>query len=43
MLKEVRRSWPEEDFVLKRVENAVLWTYVMEDLNGEEIVGTVRV
>ena len=25
---------------LKKVKNTVLWTYVIDDLNGEEIVGT---
>ena len=26
-------------FVIKNVKNTVLWTYVVSDLNGEEIVG----
>ena len=26
-------------FVIKKVKNTVLWTYVVSDLNGEEIVG----
>ena len=30
-------NWPEEVFVIK---NTVPWTYVMNDLNGEEITGT---
>ena len=30
-------NWSEEVFVIK---NTVTWTYVMNDLNGEEIVGT---
>ena len=30
----------EEVFVIKKVINIVLWTYVTSDLNGEEIVGT---
>ena len=30
----------EEDFVIKKVKNAVLWTYVVSDLNGGEIVVT---
>ena len=30
----------EEVFVIKKVENTVPWTYVINDLNGEEIVGT---
>ena len=30
----------EEVFVIKKVKNTVLWTYVINDLNGKEIVGT---
>ena len=30
----------EEDFVVKKVKNIVQCTYFMNDLNGEEIVGT---
>ena len=26
--------------MIKKVKNAVLWTYVINDLNGKEIVGT---
>ena len=33
-------SWSEEVFVIKKVKNTVLWTYVINDLNGEEITGT---
>ena len=33
-------NWSEEIFVVKRIENAVPWTYVISDLNGEEIVGS---
>ena len=32
--------WWEEVFVIKEIENTVLWTYVIKDLNGEEIIGT---
>ena len=32
-------SWFEEDFVIKKDKNTVPWTYVINDLNGEEIVG----
>ena len=32
-------NWSEV-FVIKNVKNTVLWTYVIEDLNSEEIVGT---
>ena len=30
----------EEVFVIKKVKNKVLWTYVINDLNSEEIIGT---
>ena len=32
-------NWPEEVFVIKKVENTVPWTYVISDLKGGEIVG----
>ena len=31
----VRRS-----FVISKTKNTVSWTYVINDLNGEEIIGT---
>ena len=33
-------SWSEEDFVIKKVKNTVPWTYVINDLNGDDIIGT---
>ena len=33
-------NWSEDVFVIKKVKNTVPWTYVINDLNGEEIVGT---
>ena len=33
-------NWPEEVLVIKEVKNTVPWTYVINDLNGEEIIGT---
>ena len=33
-------NWSEEVFVIKKVKNNVPWTYVINDLNGEEIIGT---
>ena len=27
-------------FVIEKGENAVPWTYVISDLNGEEVIGT---
>ena len=38
--KRYAPNWSEEAFVIKKVKNIVPWTYVIEDLNGEEIVGT---
>ena len=32
-------NWSEEIFVSK-IKNTVPWTYVIDDLNGEEIIGT---
>ena len=32
-------NWPEEVNVIKNVKNTSPWTYVISDLNGEEIVG----
>ena len=32
-------NWSEEIFVIKKVKNTVPWTYVIDDLNGEEIIG----
>ena len=38
--KEYALHWSEEVFVIKKVKNTVLWTYVIMDLNSEDIVGT---
>ena len=32
-------NWLEEVFVIKNVENTVPWTYVISNLNGDEIIG----
>ena len=32
-------NWSEEIFVIKKIKNTVPWTYVIDDLNGEEITG----
>ena len=32
-------NWSEEIFVIKEIKNTVPWTYVINDLNGEEIIG----
>ena len=33
-------NWSEEVFVISKIKNTVLWTYVINDLNGEEITGS---
>ena len=33
-------NWSEEIFIIKKIKNTVPWTYVLNDLNGEEIIGT---
>ena len=32
-------NWSEKDFVIEKVKNTVPWTYVINDPNGEEIIG----
>ena len=32
-------NWSEEVFVVSKIKNTVPWTYVVSDLNGEEITG----
>ena len=33
-------NWSEEVFIISKIKNTVPWTYVVNDLNGEEIIGT---
>ena len=33
-------NWSEEIFVVSKIKNTVPWTCVINDLNGEEIIGT---
>ena len=33
-------NWSEEVFLIKKIKNTIPWTYVINDLNGEEIIGT---
>ena len=33
-------NWSEEVFVVNKIKNTVPWTYVINDLNGEEISGS---
>ena len=38
--KEYTPNWSEEVFVVSKIKNTVPWTYVINDVNGEEIIGT---
>ena len=33
-------NWSEEIFVIKKIKNTVPWTYIINDLNDKEIIGT---
>ena len=33
-------NWSEEIFVISKIKNTVPWAYVLNDLNGEQIIGT---
>ena len=37
--KRYTPNWSKEVFVIKKVKNTVPWAYVINDLNGEEIIG----
>ena len=32
-------NWSEEIFIIKKIKNTVPWTFVLNDLNDEEIIG----
>ena len=38
--KDYTQNWSEEVFVIKEIKNTVPWTYIINDLNAEEITGT---
>ena len=38
-LKFYTPNWSREVFVIKKVKNTSLWIYVINDVNGKEIVG----
>ena len=38
--KRYTPNWSEEVFVLKEIKNTVPWTYIINDLNDEQITGT---
>ena len=33
-------NWPEEVFVISKIKSTVPWTYVINDLNGKDIIET---
>ena len=33
-------NWSEDVFVINKIKNTVPWTYIISDLNGEEITGS---
>ena len=33
-------NWSEEVFIISKIKNTVPQTYVINDINGEEIIGT---
>ena len=38
--KRYAPNWSEEIYVVKKVKTIVSWTYVINDLNGEKIIGS---
>ena len=38
--KRYTPNWSKEVFVISKIKNAVPWTYVINDFNGEEITGS---
>ena len=40
LAKSIAPNWSEEVFMIKNAKDTVLWAYVIEGLNREEIFGT---
>ena len=38
--KDYISNWSEEIFVINKIQNTVHWTYLINALNGEEIMGS---
>ena len=38
--KRYMPNWSEEVFISSKIKNTIPWTYIINDLNGEEIIGT---
>ena len=34
-------NWSEEIFIIKKIKKPIPWTYVLNDVNSEEIIGTL--
>ena len=34
------RNWSEEIFVIRKIQNTVPWTYLINDLSGEKVMGS---
>ena len=41
LLLNITPNWSEELLVIKKVKNIVPWTYVINDLNSDEIIETI--
>ena len=39
--KSYTPNWSEKIFVIKKIKSTVRWTYVINDLNGQETIGTL--
>ena len=39
MAKGYTQNWLEKVFIVRKIKDAVPWTYVISDLNGEKITG----
>ena len=33
-------NWLEEVFIISKIKNVAPWTYIINDVNGEEIIGS---
>ena len=38
--KAYKPNWSDEAFVVSKIKNTVPWTYIINDVKGEEIIGT---
>ena len=34
-------NWSKEDFIVNEIKNTVPWTYTVNNLNGEKVIGTL--